>query len=284
MKPCANWRWLAGGSPARSDVLSGRVLELLDQLAVAEDAVGLPDDLDLVVVPLAERRGRSDLRDVVVVERCRSSRSCCSSPVCPSYSWISWPHWMATHSRRVGRRCPCGRTCGRSAIRRPRIREADEHAAVGEPAVLAALAELQLEPEVAVGLDRVPEHAQAAAGVGPMPPESSPSSSNPPSPSWVHWASEACVPSKMCSSAAAYAFHGPPSTRYWVSTAPEPAPSCGSSVTVDGPVVARRPGEVDARLGRRPVDPHAEHVGRLDVGLRGVVRPPSTGPCGRRRR
>jgi hypothetical protein len=39
----------------------------------------------------------------------------------------------------------------------------------------------------------------------------------------------------MCSSSDAYAFHGPLSTRYWVSTVPEPDPSSGSSVTSTGP-------------------------------------------------
>ena len=46
----------------------------------------------------------------------------------------------------------------------------------------------------------------------------------------------ACEPSKICSSSAAYAFHGPPSTRYSVVARPLPPSSVAFSVTVTGPL------------------------------------------------
>ena len=67
---------------------------------------------------------------------------------------------MATQAADVAAEPTFEHSC--DARRLVRVREAHERAAVGEPAVGPALAELELELEVPVLLDRVPEHAQAA--------------------------------------------------------------------------------------------------------------------------
>ena len=80
-------------------------------------------------------------------------------------------------------------------------------------------------------------HSIPSPPTGPIPSEPSSSSSKLPPPACAQLLSEPGLPSKSCSSAAAeYVCHGPPSTRYCVSTAPEPsAPSCGSRNTRTGP-------------------------------------------------
>ena len=97
-------------------------------------------------------------------------------------------------------------------------------------------------------------HSIPSPPIGPIPPEPSSSSSKLPPPACAHALSEPGLPSNSCSSAAAeYVFHGPPSTRYCVSTAPEPAaPSCGSSVTRTGPSWPADRSRAATVLGGRP--------------------------------
>ena len=215
-------------------------VELVDHLAVAADLVVLADDLDLVVLPLAARLRRADLR------RCRCCRTCRSSPSCAS---------RRSRRRRAGSRGR-SRSPPRPAASRPRrssstratarrllrVREAHEDAAVGVPAVRPALAELELEPEVPEGLDRVPQHAQAADRRDAARSRRSSGRSGR-SGACFHCASEASEPSKMTCvvrrpsrSSTARRRRGTPSAR-----CPSPCRRPGaSSVTSTGPVVACR--------------------------------------------
>ena len=158
------------------------VLELVDQLAVAGHAVALPDDLDLVVVPalLAARRCRRSRR-VEVVDRARLLRLAVLAVV-----ELDLVAAVDRDPRLVVRRRAGPRAGVRPLVdRHARVREAHERAAVGAPAVRPALAELELQLEVPVLRDRVPEHPEpvdrrdaaravverlevAGAGLGPL--------------------------------------------------------------------------------------------------------------------
>ena len=127
-----------------------------------------------------------------------------------SLIWSSWPQKIATHAGSlVAEPTWHGIALGRGPRDRLHgIREAHEHAAVAGVA-RARVAPLQLEREVAVVLDRVPRHAQAAGRAGEAAVLIDPVE---PARPGLRPLARSAAELRIVSSST-YGFHSPPSTR-----------------------------------------------------------------------